>query len=383
MLIVSAILPLVQLPVINTAGAEGITQFINAVTVRSGNAVDTDAIWNGQIPMIALIYRIVAFLFIVNLGYQLIRIIHVVFKQGSIRLGGYRLISLPRKAQTFSFFNLVFISSSTPQEGENNQVLKHELAHARQLHSLDIILVQVVKIFQWFNPFIYLTEKALQETHEYLADEAVLEQDGESGRYRLLLITQVFGVQPGIFSFFNYSLIKNRLTMMTKEKSPLRNRFKYLAAIPLIVLLTFLMGSTMVKSQEPVQSKQEIKPKTVEIIAGNEDETITDDEPAFVFVEEQALFQGGNLENFREWVQNNLVYPPDAVKNGIFGRITIQFAVNSKGKVCDVKILRGVDPLLDKEAFRVLNLSPEWKPAKQRGKFVKQQFVMPIIFALQ
>jgi TonB family protein len=108
-----------------------------------------------------------------------------------------------------------------------------------------------------------------------------------------------------------------------------------------------------------------------------------DDEPSFVFVEKQALFQGGTLENFREWVQQNLVYPPEAVKNKMSGRITVQFAINSKGKVVDVKILRGVAPLLDQEAIRAIKLSPDWTPAEQGGRLVKQQFVMPVIFQLQ
>ncbi len=124
-------------------------------------------------------------------------------------------------------------------------------------------------------------------------------------------------------------------------------------------------------------------PETIEVVAATEEEVIVEDEPAFVFVEEQATFQGGSLETFREWVQKNLVYPPVAVENGIFGRVTVQFAVNSRGEVVDVKILRGVDPSLDKETIRVIMASPKWGAAKQGGRAVKQQFVMPVIFQLQ
>lgn len=124
-------------------------------------------------------------------------------------------------------------------------------------------------------------------------------------------------------------------------------------------------------------------PETIDVVAAPEEEVIVEDEPAFVFVEEQATFQGGSLETFREWVQKNLVYPPVAVENGIFGRVTVQFAVNSRGEVVDVKILRGVDPSLDKETIRVIMASPKWGAAKQGGRAVKQQFVMPVIFQLQ
>ncbi len=124
-------------------------------------------------------------------------------------------------------------------------------------------------------------------------------------------------------------------------------------------------------------------PETIEVVAATEEQVIVEEEPAFVFVEEQATFQGGTLETFREWVQKNLVYPPVAVENGIFGRVTVQFAVNSRGEVVDVKVLRGVDASLDKETVRVIMSSPKWGAAKQGGRAVKQQFVMPVIFQLQ
>jgi protein TonB len=128
-------------------------------------------------------------------------------------------------------------------------------------------------------------------------------------------------------------------------------------------------------SNEPV-------PENIEVVV-DEEPVIVEEEPAFVFVEEQATFQGGDVGTFREWVQKNLVYPPVAVENGIFGRVTVQFAVNSRGEVVDVKILRGVDPSLDKETIRVIQSSPKWGAAKQGGRAVKQQFVIPVIFMLQ
>jgi TonB family protein len=104
-------------------------------------------------------------------------------------------------------------------------------------------------------------------------------------------------------------------------------------------------------------------------------------EPSFVYVEQQASFKGGDLEAFRDWVQNNLIYPSIAKEDGIFGRVVVQFAVNSQGKVVDVKVLRSVDPSLDNEAIRVVTSSPDWVPAQQSGRSVKQQFVIPVIFS--
>ena len=96
-----------------------------------------------------------------------------------------------------------------------------------------------------------------------------------------------------------------------------------------------------------------------------------------------TAFQGGDLETFRIWVQNKLVYPPKAITKGISGRVTAQFAVTSKGEVVDVKILRGAVYSLDKETYRDVMSSPKWEAAKQGGRDVRQQFVMPVIFTTQ
>jgi periplasmic protein TonB len=128
-------------------------------------------------------------------------------------------------------------------------------------------------------------------------------------------------------------------------------------------------------TNEPVPEKIEV--------AKEEETAIQEEEPVFIFVEEQASFQNGDVNTFRAWVEKSLVYPPVAAENGIFGKVIVQFAVNSKGDVVDAKVLRSVDPSLDKETIRVINMSPKWVPAKQGGRAVKQQFVIPVSFVLQ
>jgi len=106
-------------------------------------------------------------------------------------------------------------------------------------------------------------------------------------------------------------------------------------------------------------------------------------EEVFFIVEDMPQFKGGGKEKFREYIQQNLNYPPIAAENGISGRVFVQFAVNAKGEVVDVVVVRGVDPALDKEAKRVVQSSPKWTPGKQRGRPVKVQFTFPIVFVLQ
>lgn len=108
------------------------------------------------------------------------------------------------------------------------------------------------------------------------------------------------------------------------------------------------------------------------------------EEEAFYVVEDMPTFNGGAPETeFRKYIGQNLKYPEIASENGISGRVYVQFAINSKGKVVDAVVQVPVDPALDKEAIRVILSSPPWSPGKQRGKPVKVIYTFPINFVLQ
>ena len=103
----------------------------------------------------------------------------------------------------------------------------------------------------------------------------------------------------------------------------------------------------------------------------------------FQLVEEKPSFQGGDANQFSKWVNSRLVYPEIAKENGVQGRVTLQFTVEKDGSVTKVKVLRGVDPSLDKEAVRVVSMSPKWKPGKQRDRAVPVTYTFPVIFQLR
>jgi periplasmic protein TonB len=112
---------------------------------------------------------------------------------------------------------------------------------------------------------------------------------------------------------------------------------------------------------------------------GEEEEA---EEEVFVIVEDMPRFKGKSQDAFRQWIAQNLEYPQVAADNNISGTVIVQFAINSKGEVVDVRVVRGVHPALDKEAKRVIESSPKWSPGRQRGKAVKVQFTFPINFVL-
>ena len=111
--------------------------------------------------------------------------------------------------------------------------------------------------------------------------------------------------------------------------------------------------------------------------------SVEEDPIPFQLVDEKPSFQGGDANNFSKWVNQNLVYPKNAKENGVQGRVTLQFTIERDGSVTKVKVLRGIDPALDKEAIRVVSMSPKWKPGRQRDRAVPVTYTFPVIFQLR
>jgi len=113
------------------------------------------------------------------------------------------------------------------------------------------------------------------------------------------------------------------------------------------------------------------------------DEEVEEEEIPFMLVEEKPTFQKGDANQFSKWVNQRLVYPEIAKENGVQGRVTLQFTIDKDGSLTKVKVVRGVDPSLDKEAVRVVSMSPKWEPGRQRDRAVPVTYTFPVIFKLR
>jgi protein TonB len=118
--------------------------------------------------------------------------------------------------------------------------------------------------------------------------------------------------------------------------------------------------------------------KSDDLLTGQEGDK--SDEP-FIFVEVKPTFKGGDIEKFRDWVQKKAVYPQLAQDNGIQGKVTLTFIVERDGSVTNVKVVKGVDKLLDDEAVKAIEASPKWSPGLQRGRPVRVRFFIPLVFS--
>ncbi len=158
----------------------------------------------------------------------------------------YRVIYLAETDVAFSFFNYVFVGSNMPP---SNTIIRHELVHVRQKHSADIIFLELVKVINWFNPFVYLLQNSLKTIHEYIADEQTAAYEPDTLTYASFLLKSAYGVCGSSIthSFFNYNLLKKRIIMLNQQRSGNLARLKYLVAIPICAAL--LCASTLVFSK--------------------------------------------------------------------------------------------------------------------------------------
>ena len=135
---------------------------------------------------------------------------------------------------------------------------------------------------------------------------------------------------------------------------------------------------TVIASSEETGQAVEIKYVPVAV-----EEEEPEEQTIFEVVEQMPEFPDGGMAGLMQFLSKNIKYPTIAQENGTQGRVTVQFVVNKDGSIVDAKVLRGVDPYLDKEALRVIGTMPKWKPGMQRGKPVRVKYTVPVMFRLQ
>lgn len=211
---------------------------INHITIKPENNNN----WS-FVSILITIYFIGLSFFGLRLLIHLIKILHL-FRISEKITKHETTIYLNNKIESpFTFFKLIFIPNINLMENENKDIITHERIHASQYHSIDLILIELVSAVMWFNPLVWLMKKSVQLVHEYLADEGVLNTGTEKLRYQALLINHVAEERLiCISSSFNHSLIKKRMTMMTKSKIKQHSKFRILILIPLGAVLFVIVS---------------------------------------------------------------------------------------------------------------------------------------------
>ena len=232
---------------------------------------------------------------------------------------------------------------------------------------------------QWFNPFIYILKSKLIEIHEFQADMDVLNYGADISEYRELIFLSQFSSAPDISNSLHKSLTFKRFIKMENLKQT-KVGSRLIALFSVTALLLFSVTSFS-KADIKIQDNDVIVSEAVTSTVLLPQDTTKS--ISFQEVDVKPKFMGGDESTFTKWVVSQLKYPEQAAKDTIQGKIILQFKVSKKGKVEDVKILRGVHELLDKEAYRVVSQSPDWEPGFQKNEPVNVRYTFPVVFKLR
>jgi len=157
---------------------------------------------------------------------------------------GCKIIVTERDIDPFSWMRYIVLSRKD-WEGPHTPIIAHEKAHIRYGHTVELLLVDILSALQWFNPAIWMLRSDLKELHEYEADDAVLRSGVNIKEYQYLLIRKAVGKSGySVANSFNHSILKNRITMMSKSKSPLVRGLRVLYLLPLMCLGIGLQAQT-------------------------------------------------------------------------------------------------------------------------------------------
>lgn len=366
-LLFSAIFPLVEVPDISKFEQVGIPSIhLETVLVQSNNLNQTF----NWLEVIGYIYIIIAVALFIRLVISVLSIIFIIIHSKQKEDKGSYVLIKTNESGIFSFFYFLFWNDSLTDENSTQKIIEHELTHIRQRHSLDIILVELFKIFFWFNPIVWFIQKDIRINHEYLADAAVHKNEkNSSSEYAKILLANVFNISPNSLenNFFNHSLTKKRIAMLTQKKSLEITKWKYLLTIPAIFMGLYFASC----SQETEEIKKEIRveKKLDEVMESNE-------------IEEPPTFPGGTKAMI-QYITENLEYPSSAKNAGIEGTTFVKFTIDETGAVSSAEIEKGFDEMCDAAALEVVKSMPNWEmPDLDEGEEIKIELVLPVKFVL-
>lgn len=226
-----------------------IQEIVRPSAILPGEAFEREIAFAGRKQPVVLpvllggIYALVATMLLLRYVSNLKRLAAWRKKGCRVRAEGYEIVVVKQPVVPFSFLRTLFLSEREYNGGTvRNEILFHELAHIRQGHSADILLAELLQVICWFNPVVWLYKKEIRLNHEYLADRHVIARGVGITAYQRFMLGFVSPSRISCLSSnFNYSFIKKRFLMMTKEKSPVRTWIKTAVLVPVVVLLAVVL----------------------------------------------------------------------------------------------------------------------------------------------
>ncbi|MDQ6477596.1 TonB family protein [Dyadobacter sp. LHD-138] len=277
---------------------------------------------------------------------------------------------------SFSFLHWIVVNRND-YENHFDAILRHEMVHMQQRHSIDILLIELMKVIFWFNPILIIYKKSLQEIHEFLADAEAPNREN----YATFLLSYALNAPIASLTnhFFKPSQIKTRIQMIYKNRTSKWMLGSYLFAFATIGMVAlFVAGCEQKGSNElsetidKLAGKQQPEKKPIDLKG----------KKIYMVVEEQPTFPGGTKAMYK-FLAEHIRYPQAASDANVQGRVFLSFVVTETGEMGDITVLKGIGFGCDAEAVRVLSSFPKWEPGKQDGVPVNVRYNLPINFLLE
>lgn len=323
--------------------------FLPEVEVLADNPVAVD--WKALVgQMIGILYLVIVAVLILRFFVQLSSILWMGHRSEKQLINGYTVYAMSEPAGPFSFFNRIFLHPESHSEKEKEEILTHEYIHVSQMHSIDVIVSELMCILCWCNPFVWLLKREVRHNLEYLADNGVIQSGYDSKVYQYHLLGLAHHQQfTALYNNFNVLHLKNRIVMMNKKRSRGWMRTKYLVFIPLVLCLMLLSnievlarmanGTKMEMETIIEQMPESVLPET-ELVTAKEESQIEETaasvreevaapireevatpireevETIYTIVEKEPQFPGGE-EALLAYLNSSINYPESAKEKGI------------------------------------------------------------------
>ncbi|WP_084373975.1 M56 family metallopeptidase [Reichenbachiella faecimaris] len=329
-------------------------------------------------------YALWLYVYIVIVALLLFRIVRkavplLIARRQSITQQGYHLYSLKNSSEAYTFWDTIYLGDQL-DEGERDIILSHEVIHAREKHSLDILILEILSVILWINPIFLLVKKLARTNHEYLADAKAINLMNKK-TYVQTLASHAIKKSGFVLAhaFYTSSTLK-RIKMINQQNNQI---MKIKQIVPFVLGLALVIVFGCEDAAEQLSSMDDQAAATA--IAQAQTSSVKKAEGmdgVYDMVDVQPGPNGG-MTAFYQWVAETMEYPTQARKDGIEGRVFVQFIVNEKGDITDVKSIKGIGAGCDAEAVRVMKTAAKWTPGLVDDKPVKVRMIMPVSFKLR
>lgn len=358
-------------------------------TLGSASDIVSDEVWWNGALMFVFCFGVA--LVLVRVAVSILSIVKVIGSgKPVLEEDGSKIIVTERDIDPFSWMKYIVLSKKD-WEMPNKSILIHEKAHVAYRHSQELLLVDILSALQWFNPAIWMLRSDLRELHEYEADDAVLRSGVDVKEYQYLLIRKAVSKSGySVANSFNHSILKNRITMMSKSKSPRSRGWRVLYMLPLVCLTICLQARTVYVPSDKGSENKPAPSVLQEVFVckyADSSAPVTKEEHLYGLPEVEGLVPADEVdvqavckENFAHFLAFGIMYPEGCTHEGT---VQVSFVVDERGNLSHVSIVQGVCEELDNAVLDQLRKSPDWQAAVKDGHPVAVRLIQPVVFEIR